>query len=155
MRARFPSRLGVATGLYASGLISGGVVASSLTGPMLQHIGEPHAWRAPLAVWGILAGLVFLVWTAIMRPWLAPEPARVASMLPAELTAEAVAWSPWRDRRGWIAAGLFAAQGVVYYLLAAWLPAIYGEAGASATTVAALFTVFNAATLPGIVLFPA
>jgi CP family cyanate transporter-like MFS transporter len=155
MRARFPSRLGVATGLYASGLISGGVVASSLTAPMLAHIGEPHAWRAPLAVWGILAALALLVWTAVMRPWLAPEPARIANALPSEFTAEAVAWSPWRDRRAWIAAGLFAAQGVIYYLLAAWLPAIYGEAGANATTEAALFTVFNAATLPGIVLFPA
>jgi CP family cyanate transporter-like MFS transporter len=49
---------------------------------------------------------------------------------------------------------IFAAQGLVYYLLVAWLPAIYAEAGATATSTAALFTVFNAATLPGILFFP-
>jgi MFS transporter, CP family, cyanate transporter len=42
----------------------------------------------------------------------------------------------------------------MYYLLVAWLPAIYGEAGLGATTTAGLFAVFNAATLPAIILFP-
>ena len=65
-----------------------------------------------------------------------------------------MAWSPWRDRRAWIAAIFFAAQGLVYYLLVAWLPAIYGEAGLNATATAGLFAVFNAATLPAILLFP-
>ena len=47
MRSRFPLRLGVTTGIYASGLISGSIVAASLTGPFLDRIGEPAAWRLP------------------------------------------------------------------------------------------------------------
>jgi CP family cyanate transporter-like MFS transporter len=152
MRSRFPFRLGVTTGIYASGLISGSIVGASLTGPILDRIGEPAAWRVPLMLWGALAGIALLTWTVVMRPWRA-EPAAVAT-LAAPFRAAAAIWSPWRDPQAWISASLFASQGIVYYLLVAWLPAIYGEAGISATTTAGLFTVFNAATLPAILLFP-
>jgi MFS transporter, CP family, cyanate transporter len=152
MRSRFPFRLGVTTGIYASGLISGSIVAASLTGPMLDRIGEPAAWRLPLTLWGALAGMTLVIWTVLMHPWRA-EPATVGALAPREDTVAAI-WSPWRDPRAWISAAIFAAQGIVYYLMVAWLPAIYGEAGTSATATAGLFTVFNAATLPAILLFP-
>ena len=152
MRSRFPLRLGVTTGIYASGLISGSIVGASLTGPILDYMGEPAAWRLPLALWGVLAGGALLAWAVVMRPW-RKEPIDVGS-LSALNVAEAAAWSPWRDLQAWISAAIFAAQGIVYYLMVAWLPAIYGEAGTSATATAGLFAVFNAATLPAILLFP-
>ncbi|MCD6032697.1 MAG: transporter, partial [Thermomicrobiales bacterium] len=152
MRSRFPRRLGLATGIYASGLVSGSIVAASLTGPILDRIGEPAAWRLPLTLWGVLAGIALVAWLAAMRPWRA-EPAGVRSLVPPEVATDD-GWSPWRDPQARISAALFAAQGIVYYLLAAWLPAIYGEAGTSATATAGLFAVFNAATLPAILLFP-
>jgi CP family cyanate transporter-like MFS transporter len=152
MRSRFPFRLGVATGIYASGLISGSIIAASLTGPILDRIGEPAAWRLPLMLWGVLAGISLVIWTVVMRPWRA-EPRVAATPAPGGGVA-AARWSPWRDSKAWISASLFATQGILYYLLVAWLPAIYGEAGTGATTAAGLFTVFNAATLPAILLFP-
>ena len=152
MRSRFPFRLGATTGIYASGLISGSIVGASLTGPILDRIGEPAAWRLPLLLWGALAGIALVTWTVAMRPWRA-EPAATEIFAPRTSTAAAT-WSPWRDPRAWISASLFATQGIVYYLLVAWLPAIYGEAGSGATSTAVLFTVFNAATLPAILLFP-
>jgi len=105
----------------------------------------------PLMLWGVLAGIALIAWVAVMRPWRA-EPA-VRSLVPPG-GATATGWSPWRDRQAWISASLFAAQGVVYYLMVAWLPAIYGEAGTSAAATAGLFAVFNAATLPAILFFP-
>lgn len=153
MRSHFPRRLGVTTGIYASGLISGSIVAASLTGPFLDRMADPAAWRLPMALWGALAGVVLLGWTAIIRPWRPRESHAARTAHPPDLERE-TPWSPWRDRRAWLAAALFAAQGLVYYLLVAWLPAIYGEAGLNATATAALFTVFNAATLPAILLFP-
>jgi MFS transporter, CP family, cyanate transporter len=152
MRSRFPVRLGVTTGIYASGLICGSIAGASLTGPILDRIGEPAAWRLPLMLWGVLAGFALVAWTVVMRPW-RPEPVAVQTLAPREGTATAK-WSPWRDPRAWISALLFASQGILYYLLVAWLPAIYGEAGTSTTLTAGLFTVFNAATLPAILLFP-
>lgn len=152
MRAHFPLRLGVSTGIYASGLITGSIVAASLTGPFLDRTADPAAWRQPLAFWGALAAAVFALWVVALRPGRSRTPA-VASVSRGERDA-AAAWSPWRHGGAWIAATLFAAQGLVYYLLVAWLPAIYGEAGLGTTATAALFAVFNAATLPAIILFP-
>jgi CP family cyanate transporter-like MFS transporter len=154
MRSRFPLRLGVSTGIYASGLVTGSIVAASLTGPILDRIGEPAAWRLPLTLWGVLAGIALAAWTVVMRPWHA-EPTVGRLVLPVlPETAPGAEWSPWRDPRAWISAALFATQGIVYYLMVAWLPAIYGEAGTNATISAGLFAVFNAATLPAILLFP-
>jgi MFS transporter, CP family, cyanate transporter len=152
MRSRFPVRLGVTTGIYASGLICGSIAGASLTGPILDRIGEPAAWRLPLMLWGVLAGIALVAWIVVMRPW-RPEPAALVPPAP-QVGAATVAWSPWRDPRAWVSALLFASQGILYYLMVAWLPAIYAEAGISATTTAGLFTVFNAATLPAILLIP-
>ncbi len=151
MRALFPRRLGVSTGIYASGLITGSITAASLTGPYLDRMADPAAWRHPFAFWGVVAALVFLLWVVALQPWRTGESVSTAV---ADMRAAANCWSPWRDRGAWITAALFAAQGLVYYLLVAWLPAIYGEAGLDAVSTAALFAVFNVATLPAILFFP-
>ncbi|MFT4037508.1 MAG: MFS transporter [Thermomicrobiales bacterium] len=153
MRARFPLRLGVTTGVYASGLVCGAIVGAALSAVLLAHGGPEHPWRFPIAVWGVLAAVAFVVWSVVMRPWEPPAdrvqaPAATATSTPASV------WSPWRDRRTWIAAFIFAAQGMAYYLLIAWLPAVYAEGGGDTAVTAALSAVFNASTLPGILLFP-
>lgn len=154
MRAWFPGRLGVTTGVYASGLVSGSIIGAALSSPVMDWAGGgEHAWRAPIALWGIVALVTLAIWLIGMRSWRAAESSTGGSET-GQLSAEAMAWSPWRDPRAWISAAIFAAQGLVYYLMVAWLPAIYGEAGASTAATVALFTVFNAATLPGILLFP-
>ncbi len=151
MRMRFPQRLGVTTGVYASGLVCGAIVGAVLSALLLARGGEEHAWRTPIVTWGILAAFAAVIWCLVMRPWEAPH-----DHVPQEQTARemAGAWSPWKDRRAWIAAFIFAAQGMAYYLLIAWLPAVYAEDGGNVAVTAALSGVFNAATLPGILLFP-
>lgn len=151
MRSRFPQRLGVTTGVYASGLVCGAIVGAVLSALLLDQGGTEHAWRTPIVTWGVLAGIAAVIWCLVMRPWEAPgdliHPHQVQRQV-------AEAWSPWKDRRAWIAAFIFAAQGMAYYLLIAWLPAVYAEGGANAPVTAALSGVFNASTLPGILLFP-
>lgn len=154
MRTWFPRRIGVTTGVYASGIVCGSIFGSAVSGLLMVRAGGDHAWRAPVALWGIIAGITLVIWVLGMQPWQKPEPATIARAMPTSAEAVAAAWSPWRDKLAWISAAIFAAQGLVYYLLVAWLPAIYGEAGADATATTALFTVFNASTLPGILLFP-
>lgn len=153
MRSRFPLRVGLTTGIYASGMVTGSIVAASLTGPILDRLPESGAWRLTLTLWGILAAVALLAWIVVMRPWRSAD-APVGDTASSDVAMSSEQWSPWRDRRAWISALLFAAQGLVYYLMVAWLPAIYGEVGTSATIAAALFAVFNAATLPAILLFP-
>lgn len=155
MRAWFPRKVGVTTGVYASGLVTGSIVGAALSTPLMARAGGGEsAWRLPLGIWGVLAAVTLVVWLVGMRPWRAPGPPAQLTRLTQQAIESAARWSPWRDPRAWIAAAIFALQGLVYYLLVAWLPAIYSEAGADATATAALFAVFNASTLPGILLFP-
>lgn len=153
MRTWFPHRLGVTTGIYASGMGAGGIVGALLSSLLVARANGESAWREPIALWGIVAGVAFVVWVLGMRPWLHSPTITATSKRP-ESTPVSLVWSPWRDPRAWIAAALFAAQGLVYYLLVAWLPAIYGEAGATGTATAGLVTVFNAFTLPTMLLAP-
>ncbi len=108
---------------------------------LLEQGGDEHAWRTPIATWGILAAFAAVIWCLVMRPWEAPD-----DLLPQEQISSQVVvdWSPWKDRRAWIAAFIFAAQGMAYYLLIAWLPAVYAEDGGNAAVTAALSGVFNA-----------
>jgi CP family cyanate transporter-like MFS transporter len=152
MRLRFPDRLGTTTGVYASGMAVGGIVGAFLSALLVARGGGEGAWRAPIALWGIVAGISLLVWVISLRPWRETPLAPVVSR-PTE-PADGPMWSPWRDRNAWISALLFGTQGIVYYLLVAWLPAVYAEAGATGDATAVLFTVFNAATLPGMLVFP-
>jgi CP family cyanate transporter-like MFS transporter len=151
MRTRFPQRLGVTTGVYASGLVCGAIVGAVLSALLLAQGGAEHAWRTPIATWGTLAAIAALIWCLVMRPWEAPTDLVRHERHVLEDTAS---WSPWKDRRAWIAAFIFAAQGMAYYLLIAWLPAVYADEGSNAAVTAALSGVFNASTLPGILLFP-
>jgi CP family cyanate transporter-like MFS transporter len=152
MRGWFPNRLGVTTGVYASGMVCGSILGAVVSGLLLARAAGHDAWRVPVAVWGALAACGLVVWLLVMQPWrdVKAAPGRVGDAA----TPPATAWSPWRDRRMRLAAAIFGAQGLVYYLLVAWLPAVYSEAGADATSSAALFAVFNGATLPGILLMP-
>jgi CP family cyanate transporter-like MFS transporter len=151
MRTRFPQRLGVTTGVYASGLVCGAIVGAVLSSVLLTRGGEEHAWRTPIVTWGILAAFAAAIWCLVMRPW--ETPSDLVQQEQASYDGPDT-WSPWKDRRAWIAAFIFAAQGMAYYLLIAWLPAVYTEVGGNAAVTAALSGVFNASTLPGILLFP-
>ncbi|MCA9864279.1 MAG: MFS transporter, partial [Thermomicrobiales bacterium] len=73
MRARFPQRLGVTTGVYASGLVCGAIVGAVLSAYVLERGGDEHAWRTPIATWGMLAAFAAVIWCLIMQPWKAPE----------------------------------------------------------------------------------
>jgi CP family cyanate transporter-like MFS transporter len=152
MRTWFPQRLGVTTGIYASGMGAGGIVGALFSALLVARSEGEGSWRGPIALWGIVAGVALVVWILVMQPWRFVAPVETA--IRHAVAPEHPVWSPWRDRQAWIAAALFAAQGLVYYLLVAWLPAIYGEAGATGAATAGLVTLFNAATLPVMLLAP-
>lgn len=156
VREWFAARVGSATGIYASGFVSGAFLSASLTGPVLLPLFSERSWRPPLLIWGAVALLTLFAWVAAARHWRRVA-ARVAggSIHSTWVTQAPVPWSPWGDRRAWHVAALFASQGVAYYLAVAWLPAAYEDLGLGPGKAGTLFATFNAATLPAILLVPA
>ncbi len=145
VRVAFPARLGLATGLYTTGIVLGQVAAASLTGPVLL---PTVGWRGSLGFWGLLAVLALVPWLLLVG---SPRAAAMAG--PGDDAGEG--WSPWRDRRIWVLAFLFAGQGLSYLLLATWLPAVYGEMGIGAGGAGARLAVLTASCLPVGLLLPA
>jgi MFS transporter, CP family, cyanate transporter len=151
LRHHFPGRVGLATGVFTFTWIVGIIAASGLTGPLIAP--AFGGWRGAMAFWGASAGLAFALWMVGMRPWRAAAAAPLPG-LPTPETAAAAAWSPWRDHAIWIAAALYAGQGLVYYLLVLWLPAVYADAGLSDGAAGARLMVLSAACLPATFLVP-
>jgi CP family cyanate transporter-like MFS transporter len=150
--ALFPENAGLATGVYAGGFFSGSVVASFVTPLLLSLSDEPSGWRLPLAVWGAIAAISWLVWVACLRSWSIPQ-ARPWPTATNGSTASA-SWNPWLDRKVWIVTLLFSGQGLAYYLLLAWLPSVYEDDGLSGHIPGALFALYNVSTFPAMVGLP-
>lgn len=150
-RGLYPERIGFATGVYASGLITGSILAASLTLPVENRVAPDAGWRGPLLFWGVLALATVVLWLIAVRPWSWSGKTMDDARL---VVTDLPHWRPSRDRRVWLVAALFGAQGLGYYLLVAWLPAMYEALGVPPGRTSALYTLFNAATLPAILLFP-
>jgi len=150
-------RVGLATGIYAGGFFTGSVSAAFLTGAVLLPLFD-DSWRGPLMVWGVLAAVALAIWLVSLRFWTSPASDAV-HVGPASATTATTAahqsWSPWRDRAIWITSWLFLGQGLFYYLLAAWLPSVYEDLGVERGHASLLFAIFNLATFPAMVGFPA
>jgi MFS transporter, CP family, cyanate transporter len=155
-RGLLPQRMGFATGVYAGGFFAGALLAAFLTGPVFLSGDDDSDWRLPLAVWGGFAAITLAVWMVTLSRWSVSELPRVvphpADSRPASQPGDH--WTPWRDRSTWIVAGVFAGQGLAYYLLVAWLPTVYEDLSISKTESAVLFAVFNLATFPAMVGLP-
>ncbi|MGE3798883.1 MAG: CynX/NimT family MFS transporter [Thermomicrobiales bacterium] len=152
-RNLMPMRMGIATGVFTGGFFTGAVVAASVTGPLFLSGTSVDDWRVPLGVWGIIAMITLVAWLVSLRYWQVSSPLterRVSSDAPSISSS----WTPWKDRKTWVVAAIFAVQGLAYYVLVAWLPSIYEDHGLNDSEVAVLFALFNMATLPAMVGLP-
>jgi CP family cyanate transporter-like MFS transporter len=150
LRRHFPGRVGIATGIFTLAWIIGIMAASGLTGPL---IAPAFGWRGSFVFWGAIAAVGLALWLIGMRPWNA-QPVRITPHHVSTVTGNAAAWSPWSDRTIWIAGALYAGQGLVYYLLVLWLPAIYADAGISEAGAGARLMLLSAACIPATFLVP-
>ncbi len=153
-RGLLPTKMGLATGVYAGGFFAGALLAALLTGPVFLQGADDDAWRLPLLIWGIMALICLSVWVPTRRRWDVQSVVVPPSSPAAAQKLEHREWTPWRDRKSWIVAGIFAGQGLSYYLLVAWLPTVYEEFSISKTESGILFAVFNLATFPAMVGLP-
>lgn len=146
-----PRNAGLATGVYSGGFFAGSVVAALATPLLLDLVSGSGRWRWPLAIWGVLALASWAAWFLGMRFWTIFE-GRRTSTEPTQ--SDRAGWNPWTDRKAWIVTLLFSGQGLAYYLLLAWLPSIYEDAGLHGRVPVLLFALYNLATFPGMVGIP-
>ncbi|MFI0425180.1 MFS transporter [Spongiactinospora sp. 9N601] len=114
VKVEFPARIGEVTGAYSAALSAGAAIGAAATVPAGDLLG---GWRGGLAVWAVPATAAILLWLPQLRR--------------GAVTAETHApmSSVLRSPVAWGVTLLFATQSVLAYVVMAWLPTIYLDAG--------------------------
>ncbi|MDY6995700.1 MAG: MFS transporter [Actinomycetota bacterium] len=118
VKASFPARIGLMTGIYTAALQGGGALGSALT-PILT--GPLDGWRAALATWALVAGLALAVWIPATRrhrdTWSPRQPGPV------------VRRSLLGNRLAWTVTLFFGSQAFMAYVVMGWLPEVFIDHG--------------------------
>ncbi|MFI1795750.1 CynX/NimT family MFS transporter [Streptomyces sp. NPDC020379] len=124
----FPDRVGTMTGLYSMAVAGGAGIAGAVTVPLTHALGG--SWRLGLLSWAVLAAVAALTWLAISARGRTGEDAAPA---PGAAPA-AVGTSITRSPTAWALGIFFGLQATGAYIVMGWLPAIFRDAGVSAST---------------------
>ena len=134
----FPRSIGVATAVYANGLLIGEAAPAALTLPLLLAIGA--SWRAGFALWSLPVAA-----TALLLALLTPVAAR-----PRE-TAAARWWPEWGRRDTWQLGLMQGGTGGLYFASNAFIPDYFHAVGRPAL-VGPCLAALNLGQLPASVL---
>lgn len=139
IKRHFHDHVGRVVAWYALSMTVGGAAGAVLTEPVvvLAHGG----WHLGLAAWAIPAGVAMLLWLCLPNRAEKGEEGGAAGL-------------PWREPRAWLITAFFAIQAGLFYALATWLVARYGEAGFSSLRSNSLFSLFMLMGLPSSFVLP-
>lgn len=144
VKAYFPRRLGIVTGLYTMSLQFGTALSAAASVPLAHASG---GWRGGLAVWGFVAAVAVIPWLAALR---GPSPAGSTDRDGDGPSARILLRSPVT----WGLVVFFGMQSLGAYAVIGWLPQIYRDAGLAPATAGLLLGLVPAIALPFGLLLP-
>ncbi|ENH96469.1 major facilitator superfamily protein [Gracilibacillus halophilus YIM-C55.5] len=143
IKANFPNKIGLMTGMYTTSMSILAATASGLSVPLtnLFH----HHWEWSLGSWGLLTVLGIIVWTIAMR--YAPAKNDVTLFEPSakKMFCSKVAWQVT------LFMGL---QSFLFYVTISWLPEILQADGFSANTAGWFVAYMQFISLPATFITP-
>jgi MFS transporter, CP family, cyanate transporter len=142
VKAYFPSRSGLVTGVYTMTLIAGTTAASAASVPIAEAFGS---WRAGLGIWAVIAVVAMLPW---LRAGLRRTPPGPRSLSHSRVR-------PARTALGWAMAVYFGAQSLSGYATMGWLAQIFRDSDYNATSAGLLLAGVTAVGVPIALLMPA
>lgn len=139
IKRHFHDHVGRVVAWYALSMTVGGAAGAVLTEPVV--VLAQGGWHLGLAAWAIPAGVAMLLWLCLPNRAEKAEEGGAAGL-------------PWREPRAWLITAFFAIQAGLFYALATWLVARYGEAGFSSLRSNSLFSLFMLMGLPSSFVLP-
>ncbi|GII31638.1 CynX/NimT family MFS transporter [Planotetraspora mira] len=141
VKQHFPSRVGLFTGVYVSCLVAGAAVTSSVMVPLARE----HGWRTAAGSVAVLALAAALLWApqAFRRPAGGVRSAgrgRYRALL--------------RSRTTWVVMSFMGLQSLTFYVMLAWLPTIFQDAGLSADEAGYMLGLTNLAQIAATLTMP-
>ncbi|MFC4589660.1 CynX/NimT family MFS transporter [Sphaerisporangium corydalis] len=141
VKQHFPDRIGLFTGIYVSGLVTGAASASALMVP----IEERYGWRTAAGSVAVLAVAAAALWApqafARRRGGRAAGGRRPYAML-------------LRRRVTWYVMAFMGLQSLTFYIMLAWLPTIFRDAGLPADQAGYLLALTNLAQIAATLTVP-
>ena len=130
VRANFPDRVGLLTGMYTTTLVGFAALSAGISVPVADAFGG--GWRPGLAIWAIPAAVALALWAPQFRR-ARSAPDRAAGPAPG-------ARALLRDPVAWSVTSFFALQSAGFYATLAWLPSVFHSHGLSTTKSGLLFS---------------
>ncbi|MDN5768633.1 MAG: MFS transporter [Humibacillus sp.] len=147
VKTRFPTRIGLVTGVYTAALAAGSATAAAVSAPLANAFG----WRTALGAWGVIALVGGALWVLVMRSR-SGSPARAVEGPDGLVAPPRAGGAPLshlvRQPMVWALAVFFGTQAVLAYVQMGWLPTIFSDAGFSAGESGLLLSVSILAGVP-------
>lgn len=151
IKQEFPSRVALMSGVYSMSMFSGAALAAGVTLPIASA--TDIGWRSALGLWGLLAILATLVWLPQLRRRTASQEGRPTRPGPGDAGGR-LARGLWTHPVAWFVAFYFAAQSLVFYSSAAWLPTILTSSGMSSGAAGWMLSFSSLTALAGALFTP-
>ncbi|MFD1008319.1 CynX/NimT family MFS transporter [Oceanisphaera ostreae] len=139
VKAFFPHKVGLMTGLYSVTLSAGAGMGVYLAIPLLEQFDN---WRVPVAMWAIFPLFSVLFWLPMIRVKGVGRPANPIRI------------SLWRDKIAWSITFYMGLQSFYFYSMATWLPKILLESGLDAQQAGTATALINLVSIPFNLLVP-
>lgn len=137
IKASFPARVGLMTGVYTAALQGGGALGSAVTPALEEPLG---GWPGALASWAAVSALALLLW------W--PAARRHGHSWAEALTPVRGGRSLLRNRLAWTVTLFFGFQSALAYIAMGWLPQVFIDSGVDKTTAGLLVGVTSLVGVP-------
>lgn len=137
VKASFPARVGLVTGLYTAALQGGAALAFALSAPLAGALG---GWRPALGAWSVLALGACCAWSVIGR--------RVPASHPATPTSSSPTSSLWSSRLAWVVTSFFGFQAFVAFAVTGWLAQVLLDTGVDRDRAGLLMGLLTLVALP-------
>ncbi|MFE7122213.1 MFS transporter, partial [Streptomyces sp. NPDC057654] len=138
LRARFPTRVALLTGVYTTTMALGSTLGAAVAVPVADAVGSPSLG---LAVWALPALAATAVWSFVR-----PPTARTATGDTAGERISPLAMA--RTRLGALVTAYFALQALNCYAVIGWLPSLLTDHGMSGGAAGGMLAVTQAVGIP-------
>lgn len=148
----FPrEKVGLATGIYATGITMAGAVALATTLPLVFPL--TNTIQGTFFVWSMPAVFAAIFWWAVAKD---PPPLSAAPTSEVARTGRNTnpSYSLWKDKNMWLIALMLFFNDVHFYTWAGWSPALFMDKGASPELAALIASFRGWVGLPIIFLMP-
>jgi len=143
VKQRFPTRVGVVTGIYSAMLGMGAAVASGVSVPLSE--GQGFGWRWALGIWAVVSLAGLMIWLPQMKGQKTEVSRKSLRSAMRDLSESPMAW---------YVAGFMGLQSLTFYIIITWLPDILIERGITAFQAGAMLSVVQAVGAVGTFAFP-